>query len=348
MSSNHCTPSNQKQDTPVWLQELVGAGPVYEGNRVTVDGRLYVCQQGILRAQSLFSSSQKQTEETFGFKWQKRDTFESASSLARMRAWLIERYGDIANAEWWKEYGDFPLVLDAGCGAAMSGLELFDGVFDKIRYIGADVSEAVDVAARRFSEKGLEGGFIQSDLGTLPFPKNSIDVIFSEGVLHHTDSTEKALKKLAEHLRPNGRFLFYVYRQKGPIREFTDDVIREKLQDMSPNQAWEALIPLSRLGEVFGELNIEIDVPESIDLLEIPAGKINLQRLIYWHVFKAFYREGMTLDEMNHINFDWFAPANAHRQTPEEVRRWCIEAGLEIEREVVENAGITIVARKKG
>ncbi len=49
---------------------------------------------------------------------------------------------------------------------------------------------------------------------------------------------------------------------------------------------------------------------------------------------------------MNHINFDWYAPANAHRQTPGEVEKWCSEAGLTIEREVIEPAGIIIIARK--
>lgn len=54
----------------------------------------------------------------------------------------------------------------------------------------------------------------------------------------------------------------------------------------------------------------------------------------------------MTLDEMNHINFDWYAPRNAHRQTPEEVRGWCGDLGLAIEHERVEDAGITIIARR--
>lgn len=42
-----------------------------------------------------------------------------------------------------------------------------------------------------------------------------------------------------------------------------------------------------------------------------------------------------TGEEMNHINFDWYAPANAHRQTPKEVHGWCAQAGLAIEREVI-------------
>ncbi len=59
-----------------------------------------------------------------------------------------------------------------------------------------------------------------------------------------------------------------------------------------------------------------------------------------------FYRPELTLDEMNHINFDWYAPKNAHRQSAEEVRAWCAGLGLAIEREQVEEAGITVIARK--
>ena len=32
---------------------------------------------------------------------------------------------------------------------------------------------------------------------------------------------------MQRHLKPGGRILFYVYRKKGPIREFTDDYVRE-------------------------------------------------------------------------------------------------------------------------
>jgi arsenite methyltransferase len=187
---------------------------------------------------------------------------------------------------------------------------------------------------------------VQADLCGLPFPPESADMIFSEGVLHHTDSTERAFQALVPLLKPGGRFLCYVYRRKGPIREFTDDYVRGRLQSMSSEEAWQAVEPLTRLGIALGELNAEIDIPEAVGLLDIPAGRINIQRLFYWHVAKMFYRSEMTFDEMNHINFDWYAPANAHRHSPEELRAWCARAGLEIEREVVEEAGITIVARR--
>jgi SAM-dependent methyltransferase len=329
--------SSKSSGNPDWFTELVGD--------LADEG--FVVRDGILRQERLLSESQAQTSDAFGFKWAKRDTFESDASLSRMRDWLRERYGAIEEAVWLDEHGDQPVLLDAGCGAGMSGLLLFEPVLDRLRYIGADVSAAVDVARSRFTERGADGAFIQADLTSLPFAEGSIDLIFSEGVLHHTDSTEGALKSVVPLLRPGGRILFYVYRRKGPIREFTDDYVRERLAELPPEDAWEAVAPLTELGRILGELELTIDIPRDIELLDIPAGEIDIQRLFYWHVIKAYHDPSLTFDELNHINFDWFAPRNAHRQSPEEVRRWCEEAGLEIERERVEPAGITVVARKR-
>lgn len=300
---------------------------------------------GILRASDLLSAAQSQTSDAFGFKWHKRDTFER-EPLKFLQHWLHEKYGDVTTAPWLFATDQCPILLDAGCGAAMSALALFEPVLDRIRYLGVDVSTAVEVAKARFAERDLSAAFMQADLNHLPLPDESVDLIFSEGVLHHTDDTRAALAAVVRHLKPNGRILFYVYRRKGPVREFTDDLIRAKLQELSAERGWQAMMPLTRLGKLLGELNIEIDIPERIDLLDIPAGRIDLQRLFYWHVLKAFYRPEMSLDEMNHINFDWYAPKNARRQSAEEVRAWCMTLRLVIEHERVEDAGITVIARK--
>jgi arsenite methyltransferase len=331
---------------PQWFAALLDRSSLSEGDRFESRGEPLVVRGGIVRSQSLVSQAQQQTARAFGFKWQKRDTFESTESLARMRAWLVERYGSVTDEEWFPNERMGPVVLDAGCGAAMSAIELFGPKLDSIRYLGVDVSEAVDVARARFAERGIDAAFAQVDLLRIPLPDQSVDMIFSEGVLHHTDSTERALKSLVRLLKVGGRFLFYVYRTKGPIREFVDDHIRHQLQAMTPEQAWNAVLPLTRLGKALGELGVSVDVPEDVSLLRIPAGRYDVQRLFYWHVFKAFYDPAMTLEEMNHINFDWYAPMNAHRQTPEQVRSWCVEAGLVVERENLQQAGITVIARR--
>ena len=289
------------------------------------------------------SSAQKQTADAFGYQWQRTSAFDTPETRAMTRNWCLERYGDVARAPWWGEYGDRPRVLDAGCGAGLAAVEMFGPILHRIDYLGIDISDAYKVAIDRFAERGLPGRFRQADMTNMD---EAFDVILAEGTLHHTDSTFGAMSALTANLAPGGRFMFYVYRTKAPVREFTDDMIREKLQCLDPGQAWDALYPLSKLGAALGRLNIEIDVPEDIPLLEIPAGKIDIQRFFYWYVCKAFYRPEYTLDEMNHINFDWFAPKNAHRQTTDQVRQWCADLGLSIERLVEEQAGITVIAKR--
>ena len=84
--------------------------------------------------------------------------------------------------------------------------------------------------------------------------------------------------------------MFYVYRKKGPIREFTDDYIREKLRKpLNQEEAWKALGANLKAWKVLGDLNLQIDIPERIDLLDIDA-EIDIQRLftgMYLNVFTA-------------------------------------------------------------
>jgi SAM-dependent methyltransferase len=331
-----------------WFEAVLGMALPAEGGAVTIRGTEFVLRDGLLRERGLASASQAQTSDAFGFKWRRRESYDSPAMLGAIREWLVERYGSPDEMEWLFNAGRSQLLLDAGCGSAVSALELFGERLNRAHYIGADISVAAEVARQRFAERGIHGRFLQCDLMRLPFAAGSLDAIFSEGVLHHTDSTRDAILTLARLLRPGGRFMFYVYNKKSPIREFSDDLIRDKLQGMSPDAAWEALMPLTKLGIALGELDVEVDVPQDVALLGIPKGKINLQRLFYWHIFKAYYRPEFALEEMNHVNFDWYAPKNAHRQTPEQVRAWCAEAGLVPERERVEEAGITVIARKAG
>ena len=329
--------------------ELDKVKSLNENDIFIIGGRSYHYKNGVLRKPKLsISSAQAQTKDTFGFKWKKEDTFNSDINLTRMKNWLFERY---TSPEYWLSQcstPSLPIILDAGCGAGMSGFEYWRTVSDKIRYVGVDISEAVDVAKKRAINMDFaEEVFIQDNIADLPFLTSTFDVIFSEGVLHHTDDTRKTFDHLCQFLKPGGLFMFYVYRKKSPIREFTDDFIREKLQDLPAEKGWEQLKSLTQLGIELGNLNIDISVPDNIDLLGIPAGKISLQRLFYWHIFKAFYDPNLTFDEMHHINFDWYAPKNAHRHTIEEIQEWCLRNQLDIELLKDEMAGITCVAKKK-
>jgi hypothetical protein len=60
-----------------------------------------------------------------------------------------------------------------------------------------------------------------------------------------------------------------------------------------------------------------------------------------------YYDEKFSLDEMNHVNFDWYRPVNCYRFEPEEIEKWIDELSLEKMRFVAEEAGITVVAKKR-
>jgi len=327
------------------LLEGVLSRTLTEGQEIKLGCETWSVRKGILRSPTVKSFDQNQTGEVFGFKWARTSTFSRIAEVITP-TWLAEKYGVFSSLEFLSEHDDHPIVLDAGCGAAMSGLAMFAPAFDRIRYLGIDVSPSVDAAQTALAERGLNGSFVQCSIDEIPLPDSSIDVIFSEGVLHHTDDTFNSLTCLAELLKPRGRILFYVYKKKGPIREFTDDYVREQIRGLNPDQAWEALMPLTKLGKTLGDLDIEITIQDDIEVLGIPKGAINLQRLFYWHIFKAFFHPSLDLDEMNHINFDWYAPLNARRHTVDEVTNWCQALGLQIELLNVEDAGITVVARK--
>ncbi len=309
--------------------------------------RLGISAETIEKVQSKYSRTQEQTSDIFGFKWSKRSTYESEAVNKNAERWLFERYCE-NNPNKLQEWlsGGRKIILDAGCGAAYSALLFFKDHLNQHDYLGVDISEAVKVAQQRFEEKGYPGDFLRLSLMDLPVPEASVDLIFSEGVLHHTDNTGESIKYLASKLKKGGRFLFYVYVKKAAIREFTDDHIRENLLPMGDEEAWKALESLTKLGIALGELNIDIDIPDDIPFLGIKKGKQDLQRFFYWNICKLYYRPEYSIDEMNHINFDWFRPLNCHRHTKEEVAQFCENAGLKIEQMNVQDAGITVIALK--
>jgi len=294
------------------------------------------------------SDSQEQTKNAFAFEWSKLEAYESEAHAEVRRKWMLEKYCDNtpAKIDEWLE-GEKKIILDAGCGSGYASLIFWREHLKKHYYLGVDISDAVETGKLKFKQAGYDGDFLQCNLLDLPVPDNSMDIIFSEGVLHHTDSTEQTLKYLSTKLKKGGRFLFYVYAKKAVMRELADDHIRNSIRNLTDAEAWEALKPLTKLGIALGELNSEIDIKEDIPYLGIKKGKIDLQRFFYWNFFKAYYRKEFSLEEMNLLNFDWYRPMNCHRHTKEEVESFCKNSNLEIENMNVQEAGITVVARKK-
>jgi SAM-dependent methyltransferase len=261
---------------------------------------------------------------------------------------LVKKYGFESLEDMRRFFGNQRRVLDAGCGAGFSSSAWLSEnwrVYPHAEWFGVDISKAIDVAQANLGK--IPGThFIQADLLDLPFRDECFDVIFSEGVLHHTPSTKAALKSLVDVLADDGELLFYIYRKKGAIREFTDDYIREVVSEMPETEAWDALKPLTLLGKNLHDLKVEVEVEEDIPFLGIQKGVYPVQRLFYWFVAKMYWREDLSFEENHHINFDWYHPKYAHRHTEAEIRSWCDEFGLQVTRLHEQPSGYTIRAKR--
>jgi arsenite methyltransferase len=334
------------------ITEQDAAGNVISG-LLEGNGKSFPIRNGIPRlldAEEL--RQQEQTQTSFSYKWETADKYytQSRSSVDdKTFDFMVEtepeRYGFSDIQAMRDHYGSASSILEVGCGSGhYSGLYLpkdFRG-----KWIGADLSFGIDIAKKRLG--GIPGtNFIQANLYNLPFKEKSFDIVHCRGVMHHTPSTKRAFDAVSRFVKPGGEFIFLIYRKNGPVREFTDDLIRESIKDLPANEAWKKLMALTQFGKALSKINAEVEITEDVDLLGIPAGKYDVQRLIYNHFVKAFWKSDWTDEESNIISFDWYHPQYVFRHTKEEIEGWCREHNFDIESFDDRWVGFTVRARKR-
>jgi SAM-dependent methyltransferase len=89
-------------------------------------------------------------------------------------------------------------LLDAGCGRTAPVLRRFLG--KARRLIGVELVDFTDVP------EGIET--YNADLGQIPLPDASVDVVMSRSVFEHITDPEAVYRELARILKPGGRIIF--------------------------------------------------------------------------------------------------------------------------------------------
>ena len=219
------------------------------------------------------------------------------------------------------------IVLDVGIGSGSSARLWASRAKE---FHGIDISNAIYKAPNALRTTKSIPILSQADLNHLPYLDNSFDALVSAGVLHHTPNTKLALKNILKKLKLNGTCWFYVYKKKAPLREFSDDYIREKIGSLSPEQVIEEMKKITNFGKSLHEQGLQIYIPNDIEILGIKKGNYDLQRFIYQNFFKCFWNDSWEFDYSNLVNFDWYFPKFSWRHTEDEIRQWCQEFNLEI------------------
>jgi glycosyltransferase involved in cell wall biosynthesis/ubiquinone/menaquinone biosynthesis C-methylase UbiE len=128
----------------------------------------------------------------------------------------VERYRYQVYAPWMPQVMEFAAhggetVLEVGGGM---GTDLAQFAANGAIVTDVDLSAGhLELAQENFRLRGLTGSFVHHDAESLPFDANSFDVVYSNGVLHHTPHTSRAVGEILRVLKPGGLAIVMVYAE---------------------------------------------------------------------------------------------------------------------------------------
>jgi 2-polyprenyl-3-methyl-5-hydroxy-6-metoxy-1,4-benzoquinol methylase len=128
----------------------------------------------------------------------------------------VERHRYQDYAPWMPEvmgFNDFAgaRLLEIGCGM---GTDLLQFARGGAQVTGIDLTpRSIEISQKHLSLYGEEGDFAIADCEQLPFANESFDIVYSNGVLHHTPDTAGAVREIHRLLRPGGEARVMLYHR---------------------------------------------------------------------------------------------------------------------------------------
>ena len=288
-----------------------------------------------------------QTKQSFKDKWESSSHFQIGGLDAfdsDTLSWIHTRNGFSSVTDFIKHVSQYQNILDAGCGNGRVLALLDDLLKDEHTLIGVDFSSA-EVARKNLRERDItifEADLtVAASLEDIPRP----DFIYCQEVLHHTSNPGRSFKNLIDLLMPGGEIAIYVYKIKAPVREFTDDYVRNRISNLPHEEAMDLTKDFAEFGKALSDLNALVDIPE-LRLLGIKAGTYPVQRLFYNFFVKCYWNEELSMEDNNMINYDWYHPSLCSRHTVEEVHSWFFSNDIQIIHSREDDYGITVRGKK--
>ncbi|MDZ4796662.1 MAG: methyltransferase domain-containing protein [Bryobacteraceae bacterium] len=177
-------------------------------------------------------------------------------------------------------------VIDVGCGGGR-----YTGAW---RRIGARPALGVDIspiniadARRRAQEGGVEDlSFEEADVLSLPQRNDQFDIVFSNGVLHHTRDWELGISELMRVMKPGGMGWLYLIENPGGLFWYSIEILREVMRGVDRETARRALsalgIPANRIFYMLDHVMVPINIrltPEEVETCLASNGATSIRRL---------------------------------------------------------------------
>lgn len=168
----------------------------------------------------------------------------------------VERHRYTEYAPWMPEVMGFKRfagarLLEVGCGM---GTDLLQFARGGAKVTGVDLTpRSIEISRRHLQIYGQRGDFAISDCEKLPFTSESFDVVYSNGVLHHTPDTTGAVREIHRVLCRGGRAIVMLYH-RGSAAYWGQIILRhgllhgELLRGRSPEQIMRSYVEVNEGG----------------------------------------------------------------------------------------------------
>jgi uncharacterized protein YbaR (Trm112 family)/ubiquinone/menaquinone biosynthesis C-methylase UbiE len=211
----------------------------------------------------------------------------------------------------WMEYSQEKIenVLDVGCGLGSESISLQD-VTNNAEIFAIDFNFALLKSGEIFKTRPYIH-LIISSLFHLPVKPFSFDLVYSQGVIHHTFSTVKAFQSIASYVRSGGYLTIWIYG----LGDY-----RVRVEDLG------VLVRLVYMAECVLRPLIS-KLPKSLrDIF------FSISSMICHPVIKKMVRhkEKWQLENTRHSIRDWLSHKYAHRHSYNEVFEWFENLGFRI------------------
>lgn len=252
------------------------------------------------------------TQERFSYEWMRYP-----GSLPEDRPVFLDET-QIAPEDW-----KGMRIMDAGCGM---------GRYSRVAHeLGADVV-AIDLGTALIRLKDLADAsdrmhIVQGNLMSPPIKKNSFDIVYSLGVIHHTPSAHQTFRKLSELVKPGGRLSVWVYGTNGPYANFKTNPLKSSRSFLAAFR-W----PVWLVGHIREFISdslrlLTVRLPHSLVYgISYPLALLGKVPAVKFLTFSVHPLWRVRVQE----NFDWLSPPYQSHHTKEELSGWFEECGFKV------------------